>query len=463
MNKVKKAGKIMFSRKYVWVLLLLIICMHLYLLKHIIFFPYPELFIYPYLTNQGLLPYKQIFDQHFPGLMFFPINLGNLGMNTPNDARYWQFGTIIFTHLILYYSGKKIFKSEKWALFANLIYFVWQPYMEGYVLWIDVFVVPILLLAFYFLTKKSIFLSGLFLGVALLFKQVTLPLISLVLLYLFFTSKGVKNILSFLLGLSVPVITLVIWILKLGIWKEFIFWTVTFNVTTFAQMGRKYPGTSDIIKLLPVYGLSIIIIAYLLIIRKERKLNFIWIVLFFIGTLAFAYARFDLVHLQPSLVFALLILTYLIKNLIYKRKYLIAGLYVLVSILITSPRYKILSGSNVLFFGDFEKKVSTEINEITEPNDVIFSMGTFPHIYQWTETLPPGYLFVFQFPWFMHETESIILSAIISNPPKVIVRDKNSTISGIKTTSFMQNINRYIDQNYEVSEFVDSTEILLPK
>jgi len=445
------------------VLLILIICLHLYLLKHLVFFPYPELFIYPYLTNQGLLPYKQIFDQHFPGLMFFPINLGTLGMNTPIDARYWQFGIIVFTHIMLYVSAKKINRSEKWALFVNLIYFIWQPYLEGYVLWIDVFVVPILLLAFYLLTKKSLFLSGLFLGVALLFKQVTIPLIGLVFLYLFFTSEGVKNIISFLFGLFIPVVALVFWVLKLGIWKEFIFWTVTFNLTTFAQMGRKYPGISDLMKLIPVYGLSIVLISYILFIKKEKKPNFILVVLFFISTLAFAYARFDFVHLQPSLVFALLILTYLIKKLVHRKKYLIAGIYVLVSILITSSRYQSLTGSNVLFFGDFEKQVSFKVAELTTPKDVIFAMGTFPHIYQQTNTLPPGSLFVFQFPWFMYEAENKILSAIISNPPKVIVRDKNITISGIKVTTFMPNINSYIDQNYNVSAYSDSTEILLPK
>src|SRR3989344_803776 len=426
---VKKVGKNIFFRKYIWVLLILIICLHLYLLKHLVFFPYPELFIYPYLTNQGLLPYKQIFDQHFPGLMFFPINLGTLGMNTPIDARYWQFGIIVFTHIMLYVSAKKINRSEKWALFVNLIYFIWQPYLEGYVLWIDVFVVPILLLAF----------------------------------YLLFTSEGVKNIISFLFGLFIPVVALVFWVLKLGIWKEFIFWTVTFNLTTFAQMGRKYPGISDLMKLIPVYGLSIVLISYILFIKKEKKPNFILVVLFFISTLAFAYARFDFVHLQPSLVFALLILTYLIKKLVHRKKYLIAGIYVLVSILITSSRYQSLTGSNVLFFGDFEKQVSFKVAELTTPKDVIFAMGTFPHIYQQTNTLPPGSLFVFQFPWFMYEAENKILSAIISNPPKVIVRDKNITISGIKVTTFMPNINSYIDQNYNVSAYSDSTEILLPK
>ncbi len=66
------------------ILLLFIILIHIFITFKLIFFPYPELFIYPYLTNHGLLPYKQILDQHFPGLMFLPINFNNLGKNEFN-------------------------------------------------------------------------------------------------------------------------------------------------------------------------------------------------------------------------------------------------------------------------------------------------------------------------------------------------------------------------------------------
>src|SRR4030067_2242156 len=170
-----------------WIIgLLVTIVIHLYLLSRLIFFPYPELFIYSYLTNQGLLPYKQILDQHFPGLMFFPINLFTLGMRTPQAARIWHFGLIVATQLTLFVLAKKMFKSDKWALCVNFLYLVWQPFFEGYVLWIETFVSIILLFSFYFLLqglekKKQLlfFNTGLFLGIALVFKQVTLPLLFL--------------------------------------------------------------------------------------------------------------------------------------------------------------------------------------------------------------------------------------------------------------------------------------------
>ena len=87
--------------KYLLFLLGLII-IHVFILTKLIYFPYPELFIYPYLTNQGLKPYQQILDQHFPGLMFLPLNLDNLGMNTPEVARIWSISIVILAQVILF-------------------------------------------------------------------------------------------------------------------------------------------------------------------------------------------------------------------------------------------------------------------------------------------------------------------------------------------------------------------------
>jgi hypothetical protein len=50
-------------------------------------------------------------DQHFPGLMFFPLNLDNLGMRTPSDAMLWSMGIVILIHLLLFLIGTRIFRS----------------------------------------------------------------------------------------------------------------------------------------------------------------------------------------------------------------------------------------------------------------------------------------------------------------------------------------------------------------
>src|SRR5689334_6091028 len=126
------------TRKLLFILLLIIV-VHVFVLYNLIFFPYPEFFVYPYLTNNGLVPYKQIFDQHFPGLMFLPINFNNLGLLTPEIARVWAAAIIIIVHGLLFFVTSRIVKNPIKALVANLFFLMWQPFLEGWVLWIDSF------------------------------------------------------------------------------------------------------------------------------------------------------------------------------------------------------------------------------------------------------------------------------------------------------------------------------------
>ena len=173
------------------IILGLIVFVHAIILTKLQFFPYPELFVYPYLTNHGLKPYSQILDQHFPGLLFLPINFDNLGMNDEVVARYWLIGVVIIIHLFLFLILRKILRDNKKALLVNFLYLIWQPFFEGWVLWLDTFLPLFLLPAFYFaslseqknsvhfLIKDKLFLTGLLLGIGIVFKQTTIPLAGL--------------------------------------------------------------------------------------------------------------------------------------------------------------------------------------------------------------------------------------------------------------------------------------------
>ncbi len=143
----------------------LILLVHGFILTRLIYFPYPELFIYPYLTNNGFLPYKHILDQHFPGLSFLTINFNNLGLTSPEIARIWSIGIIAINQIFLFIIGKKLLGSPARALLVNLLYLAWQPFLEGWVLWIDSFLPLLLLPAFYLLLLKKnlcFFWSGFF-------------------------------------------------------------------------------------------------------------------------------------------------------------------------------------------------------------------------------------------------------------------------------------------------------------
>ena len=120
-------------------------------------------------------------------------------------------------------------------------------------------------------------------------------------------------------------------------------------------------------------------------------------------------------------------------------------------------------GDRVLFFGSSENKVVAEIQRLSSADEKIFALGTLPHIYQLADRLPPGNIFVFQFPWFMIEAEDRILEAVISDSPRVVIRDLTSEVEGHKLISFMPKINKYIEDKYKTVERIENIEIMVVK
>lgn len=464
-NIIYWASNVVIDRASV-TLLLIFIGAHVFILNKIIFFPYPELFIYSYLTNKGLLPYKDIFDQHFPGIMLSPINMISLGFDTPYEARLLHMVLIAVNHILIYLLAKKIFRSNFLSLCANFFYLIWQPYMEGYVLWIESFVTPLILLAANIFSVKynfvkKYFFSGLVLGVAFIFKQVLTFLLFFLAAYII-VKHGFKKGLIFVLGVSLPVILMLFYIIKKGVFPEFFFWTFIFNVTTFAEMGRKYPTVYELLKGLWVFGPSFVVILWAKL-KNRLEESYVVLFIFLLGSLAFAYARFDWVHLQPALPFAILFFILFLKIFHRYVVYLFVPLYIIGSAYLIMPFYNwAFSQKNIQFFGDFENKLKDEVIKYVQPDDSVFAFGTTPHLYFLTNTLPAGRVFVFQFPWFMKISEERVLEGIISNQPKVVVRDKTAQVQGMNLLESMPDISNYIERNFKVVGLIDGVEIMIP-
>lgn len=446
-------------------ILTVIIFAHIFILGKLVFFPYPELFIYPYLTNHGLKPYARILDQHFPGLMFLPINFDNLGMNDESSARLWLFGVVVITHLLLFLSSK-IILGEKKALSVNLLYLIWQPFFEGWVLWIDNFMPLFLLSAFLFVLKKKYFLVGIFLGIATIFKQTAIPLTILLFLYITLR-KEFKNLFNLALGVTIPVSLMFIYIIKIGVFSHFFYWTVIFNLTTFAAFGTQIPKDFGfILRIFVVYGVSL-----LGFLHRDKQLK-IPLTLFFIGSLVGAFDRANFVHSQQSLPFAALLTTlgfYSIKNLKFnflfgKKKLLILmGIYLTVTVWWQYNFYKGHLSDKVFFFDKETYAISDKIRQYTKEGDRIFIYGAAPHLYQMSKTLPAGDIFVFQFPWFLMVAEQRILEGIIKDKVEIIIYDRTVSIDGQQITDFAKSINDYINENYEKIDNSGNTEILKRK
>lgn len=456
-------------RKVYFIILIVIILIHISILLKIVFFPYPELFIYSYLTTKGLLPYKQIIDQHFPGIMFFPLNLFNLGINTPDKARFLNLGLVSLNHIFIFLIARKIFKSNYLALFVNIMYLIWHPFFEGYVLWIDTFVSSLLLILFYVLIngwkrveKKKEFIAGLILGITLLFKQVILPLALVLFAYYFLYKKKFMSSLGLLLGILLPVLLMFIYIIKLDVLKDFWYWTVTFNLTTFSQLGRKYPTFLEILKICWVFSPSLLAVFIIFLKKPVKELQLLSI--FFICAMFFFYARSDFIHLQPLLPFGFLLTIFLIKIVPKRLIYPVVIIYLLGSSYLLLPFYRwAINNKQTLFFGDKEREIISEVKKYAGKDDSVFSFATVSHLNYLTDTLPPGRVFVFPFPWFMLKAQNIILEGIVKDPPKVIIMDKYAEVEGMNLIAYMPDIKKYIDSKYKVVNIMYQTEVLIPK
>lgn len=448
-----------------WIILTVILLVHSIILFKLIFFPYPEIFIYPYLTSQGLMPYKQILDQHFPGLMFLPINFNNLGMTDEYIARWWLIGVVALTHIILFVISKEIFSSAKKAIFVNLFYLIWQPFLEGWVLWIDNFLPLFYLPAFYFcyqfLSKfrtRDLIFCGLFLSISVLFKQVAIPLAILVFILFFYFRPNLQTIVYFLMGfLPIPLLMIGYFYFK-GVFGDFWFWTVTFNLTTFAKYGRKLPSLSGAVRVIGVYSPIL-----LLPLLKDYKL-FVSLIVFLTGSLATAYARFDFVHFQPSLPFiAITSSAVLFKVLEIPRYRLFVIGYFLMTISWLSIFYKGHIGEKVFFFDENTKLIASKIRQYAKPKEEIFLFGPVLHLYQMSNTIPAGKIFVFQFPWFIMETEGRLIKALEISSPSLIVRDRSVIIEDQLIVEYAERLEQYVEKNYYVKEKIGVTEFMLKK
>lgn len=461
--------KMKLTRNYAIIFFIAVVIFHLLIISNLIFFPYPELFIYPYLTNHGLIPYKDILDQHFPGLMFLPFNLDNLGMNNAFDARLWQLSVIALTQSLLFGIVYKITKKYSAALMASVIYLTWQPFLEGWVFWINSFLpllyLPAFYLAYRFIDRgrknfRDVFFVGLLLGFATVFKQVAIPLAGLTFILLFFYSKTLKTFVYFSAGYLPVVFSMLLYILGLGALADFWFWTVWFNLTTYEAEGGKGPTFTQLVRVLGIYS-PVLLIPYNF---SKQSALFLLIIVFLIGSLSGALHRFDFVHFQPSLPFIVITIVLLADKLIKLKFFQIVVIfYCLMTVVWLANFYRGHLGDYVYYFDEDTLKTAELVRTLTSPGTEIFVFGTSPIIYQMSETIPAGRVFVFQFPWFLKESDSRILDGLRSSQPEVIVADFSTQTQDYKITDFAPEIYKYILDNYHEEYQIGSNKILLKK
>ncbi len=86
-------------------------------------------------------------------------------------------------------------------------------------------------------------------------------------------------------------------------------------------------------------------------------------------------------------------------------------------------------------------------------------MGVNPHIYQLSQTIPPGKTFVFQFPWFLDIAGQRVLNSLSSHPPRLVAYDSQSSIDGRKLDDYASYLVKYIQDNYRPIQQIGTVTI----
>jgi len=383
---------------------------HSFLLLILEFVSYPEFYVYPYLVSLKLLPYSQIIDHHFPGLFMLPVNFYTLNFQDPASFKSLLVILVIFQSALIAKITKKLFSSKLVSCVSVLAFALWQPIFQGNQLWVDTILPLFILLAFNANLNSKWFQSGLFLGLGLIFKQSLLPLVALA--FILHPSK------KFLIGAAVPLLAILSYFWYLGVLSDFLYWTIPYNLLTYAQLSAKLPITTDLLKL----ALPALIILVSLRHAKLRIL-IIWLVFSIFGGLS----RFELVHLQPGVPF-LAILT----GALFVNKKSITGLTLATLMFLEFIGY-IRHQNNFFkyrFFDTTTLSVAKKIIQYSDSNKSVFLFGVQPHLYALTHTRPVGSFFVFPLPWLLTNLQNRQLQAIQLDPPKLIVYDTASVVDG---------------------------------
>jgi len=448
------------------VVLFLIILVHIFILLKINFFPYPELFLYPFLIKTGFLPYKQIFDQHFPGLWGMSFNIYDLGLRSPDSARLFLVSIVSVAQILLFLISRKLFSSKFLPFLACFVYLILQPLFDGYVLWIDTFIVPLFLSSFYlfllYVEKEKVFyliLCGVLAGLMIFLKQPAIVFSGILSIGFFLKRKSLREPVIFLSISLIPLLALVAWSIDKGILKDFLYWTVSFNFLFYSSLARKIPNTKQLIVLLANFVPVLLIFIYFL--KKDLKIFVLCLLAF--SSIFFILPRFEFLHLQPVLPLLVISLMALFQ---LKRKEIVLTVF---SFWLATTAFWLLNfySKNVrpfiYFFDAVSLETAIKIESMTSPSDRIFVFGSSPLLYYLSQRIPAGSRFVFVLPWYMKAAEDKILEGLKSDPPKLIIGNHSVIIDGMNVAEFSPRIEEYLILNYQMTDKVGENEIFVLK
>lgn len=371
-----------------------LLAVHLFFLANLRFTAWPETFSFPYLVNNKYLIYSDFHHPYQPLLTLVLSVVYKLFGYKLIVLKVFTWSLILVGDILIFLISRKLFSRKLMAFLPLAVFVFLQPVFEGNMLWFDLALLPPLLFSVYLVISWAenkkwayLFAAGLFLSICLLIKQQSILLVVAFLFFLKTKKASLKEIFTFLVGGALPVFLVVGWLGFMGVFKDYLFWTLYFPLYWLP----KIPGYA--ILPTPEQWLSLFLLTSPLLIgifrrsRKDRLGLIKFFSLLFFASLIAAFPRFSFLHLQPALgayviLVGLLLATKRIDSMLLIGPVLFVGLAFWIKIL---PQ----ASQPTRFYEQKEVNLAQFIKENTKPSDKVYLLGPHSLHYVLSDRLPP--------------------------------------------------------------------------
>lgn len=440
--------------------LALLLLVHLVILSNLTFTAWPEMLSYPYLLMHG-------FD-YSSAVIPYPIGLlAPLGLIykifgfQPIVLKIFTWTSLLITDAVVFLLLKKLAHHGPVVIFL-LIYILLSSVLDGNMMWFDNATVLPLALAFYFslgwiknFSNKYLFLLGLSLAWAAVIKQIALLfLIGFVLFY--FLKRGKLTGLIYLLAGSLVIFApFLTYLITTSTALDFWLWAIYYPSLYWSKVPGYVRLSLTRSELLVLALLMAPLMAAFFTKRGIWRGQILLTVTFLISAVVAIYPRFSYFHLQPALLF--LILLYF--QLATKRK--ISTLLTLgVALVVFGLLMPRTVGSSTRFYSPQDPLLEKIIQEV-ENGQKVMLLGLNSSYYVLADRLPPK-PWVDNFSWYLEipGVQQRVIEGLERDHVRVIFRKVPQKGAWYELNVYQPSqLIKFIKSKFSLKETIDDIEI----
>lgn len=442
-------------------LLLPLLLVHSLILSQLIFTAWPEMLSYPYLLTKGFDFSSAVIPYPIGLLVPLALLYKTFGF-LPTVLKIFTWVSLLTTDLIVFLILKKLDQKGPILTFL-LIYIILQPILDGNMMWFDNATVLPLALSFYFCLgwmknfgNKYLFLAGLTLAWAAVIKQIALIfLVGFVLFY--FLKRGKLTGLIYLLAGSLVVFTpFLTYLIATSSARDFWLWSIYYPSVFWSSTPGYVRLSISSSEILVSILLLLPLVAAISRIKGMLTDKIFLTLVFLISAVVAIYPRFSYFHLQPALLF--LILLYF-QLAIKRKKFSLLTLSVALVVFGLLAQHSI--GSSIRFYSPADQLLTEKIIQEVKIGEKIFLLGLNSSYYALADRLPPK-PWVDNFSWYFEipGVQQKVIEGFQKDEVKVIFRKIPKGGDWYELDVYQpQEVVKFIKSKFTLKETFDDVEI----